>query len=161
MCLGATIFTGQPALADGLPDPSGPVILEVEGRIGNTNRDGTAVFDLAMLEDFGGTTLVTGTPWTEGVVTFEGISGARLLELIEPAGDTVTALALNDYSAELPVSDFREMGLLLAYKLDGEPMSVREKGPLWIVFPYEDIPEDQQNSYQARSVWQLKRLTFE
>lgn len=148
------------ALAEGLPSPEGRIVLEVDGRIGNTNRGDAAVFDLALLERFGGHTFATETAWSEDEVLFEGISGPQLLAAVAAEGESVRAVALNDYSVEIPVSDFREAGLLIAYKRNGAPMSVRDKGPLWIVFPYAEVPEDERSKYEARSVWQLKSLTF-
>jgi hypothetical protein len=149
------------AADEALPAPEGPAVLTVSGAIGATNRVDAAVFDMGLLKRFGGDTLVTETPWTEGQITFEGISGTALLDLVQPAGDTVRAFALNDYEVEIPVGDFRDAGLLIAYERDGSPMSVREKGPLWIVFPFSERPELNDATYQARSIWQLDRLVFE
>ncbi len=40
-------------------------------------------------------------------------------------------------------------------------MSVREKGPLWIVYPYSSSPEFQNEVIYSRSIWQLNRITVE
>ncbi len=147
--------------AEPLPEPHGPVVLTVDGRISNTNRDGAADFDIALLKRFGGATMTTETPWADGQITFEGISGPQLLELLGAQGEAVTAVALNDYQVEIPIADFRKPDLLLiAYLRDGEAMSVRDKGPLWIVFPFSARPDLDPVTYQSRSIWQLRSLTF-
>lgn len=146
---------GQAAALD---PPEGPVILEVGGAIANTNANGEAAFDLALLERHGGQVLRTETPWTEGMVEFEGIGGRELFELLGAEGTLVAARALNDYQVEIPIEDFREGRLLVAYRRDGAEMSVREKGPLWIVYPFSEDETYLSVTYQTRSIWQLRRL---
>ena len=50
------------------------------------------------------------------------------------------------------------LGMLLATRLDGQAMTVREKGPLFIVYPFDDSAELRQERYYARSAWQLRTL---
>jgi len=40
-------------------------------------------------------------------------------------------------------------------------MHVREKGPLWIVFPYDESSEFRTDYVYSQSVWQLSRLDVE
>jgi hypothetical protein len=40
-------------------------------------------------------------------------------------------------------------------------LSIREKGPLFIVYPYDSKPELQAQMYLDRSAWQLKSLTID
>jgi hypothetical protein len=70
----------------------------------------------------------------------------------------VKALALNDYVTQIPMEDFAKFGVILALKRDGEYMPVRDKGPLFIVYPYDSRPELKSQTYYGRSAWQLKRL---
>ena len=48
--------------------------------------------------------------------------------------------------------------MLLALKRDGEYMPVRDKGPLFIVYPFDSRPELRHQRFYARSAWQLARL---
>ena len=48
----------------------------------------------------------------------------------------MTVIALNDYSTEIPIKDFKEFATIIALKRDGEYMSVREKGPLFIYLSF-------------------------
>ncbi|CAN0586856.1 unnamed protein product, partial [Ectocarpus sp. 12 AP-2014] len=59
---------------------------------------------------------------------------------------------------EVPVEDAVEDGPIIAYLSNGKPMSVREKGPLWIVYPYDSDPKFQTEVIYSRSIWQLDRL---
>ncbi len=147
-----------PAVAGELPQPVGKPILTIQGKIATVNQDGTAKFDLAMLEHLGTTTIETKTPWFDGPVTFEGVPLSRLMSAVEASGKTIVAVALNDYSSEIPIEDISKYKVILALKRNGEYMPVRDKGPLFIVYPYDSAPELKSQTYYGRSVWQIAKL---
>jgi hypothetical protein len=147
-----------PAAAGSLPRPGGEVLLTVTGNIRNTNGEGVAEFDRAMLERLGTTTLQTSTKWTEGRPFFEGVTARALLEAVGARGRTIRAVALNDYVVEIPFSDFRDYPVILALQMDGKYMRVRDKGPIWIIYPHEQYEELQDIEVQDRWIWQLKHL---
>ena len=144
------------ASAQSLGTPQGPVILTVSGAI--DHADGAARFDHAMLARIGTTTLKTTTPWTEGVTTFEGVLARDLMAAVGAAGESVLAVALNDYEKEIPVSDFEDRDMLVAWSLDGRRMRVRDKGPLWIIYPNKGGGDSQSLETRSRMVWQLHEL---
>jgi hypothetical protein len=146
------------AVAAPLPTPKDKPILEIAGSISATNRDGAAVFDREMLESLGLETITTTTPWHKGPVTFEGVRMSKVMQFVQAKGKTVKALALNDYETQIPMEDFSKFNVLLALKRDGEYMPVRDKGPLFIVYPYDSTPELKSQTYYGRSAWQLKKL---
>lgn len=148
-----------PALgAEGLTRPTGRVILSVSGDIANTNAGDRADFDRDMLEAIGLTELRTSTHWTEGVQTFEGVLARDLLAAVDARGQTAKAIALDDYSVEIPLSDFQAYAVLLALKMNGKYMRVRERGPLWIVYPRDDHKELVGKDVDAKWLWQLRKL---
>ncbi len=123
--------------------------------------DRTVTLDRADLAALPRTTVVTATPWTAGETRFEGVLLRDLLgELGLPAGDVV-ARALNDYEATIPAADIAGYDVLVADRLDGEAMSIREKGPLWIIYPLDAHPELAGPDTEAKMVWQLFRLTVQ
>lgn len=138
--------------------PSGRVILTVSGTIDNTNVDGTAQYDLEMLRALSATSFSTSTIWTEGVHVFTGVPLALLLETLGSSGSTLRAAAINDYEIEMPMADATSPGPILAYEMDGLPMHRRDKGPLWLVYPYDSKPEFRTAEVFSRSVWQLDRI---
>ncbi len=153
--------TSASQAAEVLPRPAGKVILRVEGAIQSTNDGETAAFDRAMLEALGLRMLRTTTPWTEGAVTFEGVLMRDLLAIVGARGSAVRAEALNDYAVEIPLSDFTRYDVLLALKMNGRYMRVRDKGPIWIVYPRDAHPELNNPQVNAKWVWQLHRLRVE
>ena len=43
----------------------------------------------------------------------------------------------------------------VALKRNGEYMTVRDKGPLFIIYPFDSDPELKAQKYYSRSVWQV------
>jgi hypothetical protein len=141
-----------------LPAPSGDVVLAVTGAITVTNAEGQALFDRAMLEALDPSEFATTTVWTDGATTFVGVSLTDLLDTVGAEGTVLRATAINDYTVEIPVADAVEGGPIVAYLMNGRPMSLREKGPLWVVYPYDSTPAYQNETIYARSIWQLDRI---
>lgn len=148
----------SPARAAALAVPVEKKILTISGQIASTNDGDTAVFDRPMLEAIGTDGFKTVTPWYGGEVRFEGVRMDALMRHVGATGDSVLATALNDFSTEIPVSDFSRYGVLLALKRDGNYMPVRDKGPLFIVYPYDSSPELKAQKFFSRSAWQVTKL---
>ncbi len=152
------VLVSLAANAAPLGQPAERAILTVSGKITDTNKDGSAVFDRAMLEGLGMMSFVTSTPWYQEKVKFEGVSLDRLMTAVGASGDRIVVIALNDYSAELPIADAKKYKVMLALKRDGEYMSVRDKGPLFIVYDFDSDPDLRNQKFYARSVWQIARI---
>jgi hypothetical protein len=101
--------------------------------------------------------------WYDKPVTYEGVLGSRLLEIIGPPKGAKFLLlrALNDYAARIPVSDFSRWPVMFALKLDGKYMTVREKGPIWIVYPNHLYPELGRQPHTPKWIWQVRDIEFE
>ena len=102
--------------------------------------------------------IATTTSVTDGVVAFDGFLIRALLGDDLPDDAVVVATALNDYQVEIPVTDFTRYDVIGALSMDGETLSPRDKGPIWIVYPRDDHPELQDIRYDTRWVWQLVSL---
>ncbi|AKI01808.1 hypothetical protein IMCC20628_03115 [Hoeflea sp. IMCC20628] len=129
-------------------------ILEVTGRIAG----GGVKLDRAALEALPPAALVTSTVVTDGQHHFTGFLMRDLLNHLDAKGDSVTAVALNDYAVEIPISDFYEYDVIVAFDMDGQPLTRDDKGPLWIVYPRDDHQALQDIRFDYRWVWQLQLL---
>lgn len=150
------VFAGSPAAA--LEEPKGPVILAIAGAVTQPNRDGNAVFDLAMLDALQARSATMETPWTQGQVEFSGPLLREVLKAAGAEGRRLVLQALNGYSAEVPMSDALSLDTILAIRLDGKVMTVRTKGPSMLVYPFDQDPSLYNEKYFARSVWQIKQI---
>ena len=133
-------------------------ILVVKGLISQTNSDKDAVFDMAMLDALPGREASMLTPWTEGKTTFKGPLLRAVLEAVGAKGKTIVVKAINDYSAEIPLEDATNYDTILATQMNGAPMSIRDKGPLFLIYPFDSNPELANEKYFSRSVWQIHEI---
>lgn len=115
-------------------------------------------FTLADLKSLPATEFSTQTIWTADPQTFTGVSLVDLLDAADMEVQGLRATALNGYDVQIPASDVVAGGPIVAYAIDGEPMPVRDRGPLWIIYPFDSKPEYQTETTYSRSIWQLYRL---
>lgn len=152
----------EPTLKAGMdfPEPKGPVILTIGGKIA---ADGPIRFDLPALESLGLVRFTTLTSWTVEPSVFEGVLLSSLLEAVgaDPAAATLRLIALNEFESTTPAADARTWPVMLALKRDGEYMSRRDRGPVWVIYPQHAFPELGQRDYLSRWVWQLKSIMVE
>lgn len=151
----------EPASAAPLAKPAGEVVLTVKGKIATMNGDGVASFDMAMLNELAGRKALVETPWTKGKVTFEGPLGKALLDAVGAQGTTLRVRALNDYAVEIPLKDFLDYPVILATRRDGNLMSIREHGPIFVIYPFDQDPSLYNEKYFSRCVWQVATITVE
>lgn len=141
-----------------LETATGPVVLSITGRVMTPNEGQQANFDMAMIERLPQVSFVTRTPWYGQPRRF---TGPLLRELLRRAGAQGTMLrlrALNDYRVDMPFEDPQRYDLIVARLLDGAPMPVRDKGPLFAVYPFDAQPELRNAVYYSRSAWQLRSI---
>ncbi len=121
----------------------------------------TVDLDLATLEQMPHHTIATSTPWTEGMSSYEGVLLRDLLHRLGVSGTAIKLTALNDYAITIPAVDFEKYDVVLAYARDGQAMPVRDKGPLWVVYPLDDHPELKNEDTHSKMIWQVRRLEVE
>ncbi|GCL65012.1 molybdopterin-dependent oxidoreductase [Pseudaquabacterium pictum] len=144
--------------ARALAAPKGKVVLSVVGTLSQANAGARADFDMAMLEALPQHSFTTSTPWFKEPKRFSGPLLRDVLAAAGAKGTALRAVALNDYKVEIPVEDALRHKVLLATRLDGQPMPVREKGPLFIIYPYDESADLRSERYYSRSAWQLRTL---
>ena len=141
-----------------LAQPNGEVILKIGGDIGSSNQEGEAWFDLDMLKSLPAREITTSSIWYEGTRTFVGVPLDILLDTINADGTTLKAVAVNAYAVTIPIDESLSDGPILAYLMDGMEMPLRDKGPLWVVYPYDSDAKFRNEIIYGRSIWQLERL---
>lgn len=156
LALSAALLLCVPTWA--IQPPAGTVILTISGKVGATNQAGAAAFDLAMLEALPQRSFVTSTPWYKEPTKFSGPLLRDVLAAAKANGVTLEATALNDYKTSIPIEDARQFDVIVAHRINDQPISVRTKGPLFIIYPFDTTPELKTAKYYGRSAWQLKSL---
>ena len=149
---------GLPRSARALAAPESAVVLTVSGKVRNPNQRATAAFDMPMLERLPQTSYSTRTPWYAQARKFTGPLLRDVLGAAGSEGSTVRAVALNDYRVDIPYEDTQRFDVVVARLLDDKPMSVRDKGPLFIIYPFDRDSSLRNALYYTRCAWQLKGI---
>lgn len=159
LVLALVVVGGAAAAAPPLPAASGPIVLTVSARpAADAAAPALAQFDVAMLAALPRHTIVTRTPWYPNPRKFTGVLLRDLLAAVGAGPSDLRVMALNDYRADIPRDDVESSGVMVAYLLDDEPMRVRDKGPLVIIYPFDSRSDLRNAVYYSRAVWQLNRL---
>lgn len=144
-----------------LAAPRGDVLLSVRGAIARTNGDGVAEFDIDMLKSLPVTEFATSTVWTDGVSVYTGVLLRDLLAYLGADGARLVASAIDGYQVVIPIDELHDDGPILAYLRDGAPMPVRDRGRLWVIYPYDGNSDFRNDTTYARSIWQVILLEVE
>lgn len=163
--LAAVVFLLQFALcgvasACDIEKPKGEVILVIDGKINACNESREVRLDLAMIEALPRHSIKTQNPWDDGTATYDGVLLRDLMQFVKADGTTAVVAALNDYRADIPLIDMDTYSILLAFRRDGVDLPVRNKGPLFVVFPFSEYPELKTEVRYGQSVWQVNRITL-
>ena len=140
-----------PVAAQAQPEPA----LQLGGAIAEPNP---RRLTRSAIEALGLRELVTVTPWTHGPQRFSGVPLATVLDHVRARGETLRATALNDYAVAIERSGALAADALLATRLNDQPISVRERGPFWIVFPWSQRRELDSALVRQWAIWQLARI---
>ena len=144
----------QRSLALGLP--ANEVVLTISGRL---RRPGARLeFDMAMLAALPQVSFTTRTPWYANPRKFTGPLLRDVLAAAGAAGSMLRAIALNDYWVDIPVADTVHYDVTVARLLDDQPLTVRDKGPLFVIYPFDSRPELHDPVHYGRSAWQLRTI---
>jgi len=128
-----------------------------------TSEDGNvlASFDQSSIEALGLEKLETATPWTDGIVRFEGVSIKKVLTKAGVSGESVTGFAADDYAMRLPAEIIENFDPIIATRMNGVSMSLENKGPFWIMFDFDDISPETSEEIRSLAIWHLSELEVE
>ncbi|EPN8459977.1 oxidoreductase [Vibrio cidicii] len=118
-------------------------------------------FTLKDLDSLPRSKIITTTPWTGENTVFEGISAKTLLEQIGESKGSFKVTALNNYWAMIPSNDIDKYNPLFAIRKDDQLMSVRDKGPIWVIYPLSEFKEEKNEVLHSRMVWQVNKIDIE
>ena len=116
---------------------------------------------MKMIEALPQHSFTTSTPWFDRPVKFTGPLLADVLAAVKASGTSISAVAINDYKITIPVADAAKFKVIVARLIDDKPIPVREKGPLFVVYPFDSSVDLRTSTYYERSIWQLKALDIQ
>ena len=116
---------------------------------------------VADLEKMPQARIETTTPFLPGKTVFEGVLLRDLLKAANLTAPNLKMVALNDYQVDVPATDATQYDVIVAYKVDGKYMRVRDKGPFWLIYPMDQHPELQNEATATKMIWQIKTIDGE
>ena len=148
--LALALMLVRPAIAE-----DGPVLLTVDTGAGTAPVTFTDD-DLMALEQ---QSFVTSTLWTTREQEF---SGPALRDVLKAAGATepfwIEMVAANDYAVTIGPDMIDRTYPIVTTRIDGAPFTIREKGPLWLLYPFDKKPEYKRETHYSASIWQLTHI---
>jgi len=143
----SSLLTADRGLAD-----DAPVLLTIHAAKDTSPIELTDADLMAMDRE----SFATSTLWTTEKHSFSGPSLHQVLVQVgaEPSVP-VELVAANDYAVTVGPEMIDKDFPIIANRLDGEPFSIREKGPLWLMFPFDQEPGYKTEVHYSLSVWQL------
>lgn len=127
-----------------------------------TTPETSATFSLEELLAMPQTTVITKNDYVDEATTFQGPRLHYVLRKLNvDRAATLEMIALNDFTSHAPATDAFDYDVILALLRDGDLMPIRDKGPIWVIYPMDDNPNLQDDAYNSRLVWQLDRIVVE
>ena len=144
-----------------LTKPKRPVVLTICGKISVRNAGECSEFDSASLGALPMSNILTASPWHKKPASFSGPALKTVLSAVGAHGSTLKMIALDKYEITVPVQDANQFLPVLAQRIDGKELTVRSKGPLLMIYPFDTEPKLRNDTYYTRSIWQLQRIVVE
>lgn len=103
--------------------------------------------------------LTTENEFVDGPTEFSGPLARDVLAMIaKPDANSAILTAANEYAVEIPISDFETYDVIFATSMNGRRLSLRDKGPIWVIYPMSQHSELRDAVYNDRLIWQLVRI---
>jgi hypothetical protein len=91
-------------------------------------------------------------------LTFKGPSLAHVLKLVGASGSDLTLSAADDYKVDISAKDIATFDPILAIEKDGVRMAPDDFGPFFVMWPFKEKPEIDNEAYQAKAIWQVVKI---
>lgn len=75
-----------------------------------------------------------------------------------PAGADATLTALDDYKVTITGNEMASHAPVFAVDLDGVALAGHDFGPYFVMWPFKEKPEIDNETFQAKAIWQAIRI---
>jgi hypothetical protein len=91
-------------------------------------------------------------------LTFKGPNLAEVLKLAGATGSDLTLSAADDYKVDISAKDIADFNPILAIEKNGARMAPDDFGPFFVMWPFKEKPEIDNETYQAKAIWQVVKI---
>jgi len=89
---------------------------------------------------------------------FRGPLLADVLKLAGADAGDATLTALDDYKVTITADEMTSHTPILALDLDGVTLAGHDFGPYFVMWPFKEKPEIDNETFQAKAIWQVIRM---
>ena len=156
-------FVSIQSTANGQRKPSREsTVLTISWADGRAAPVKLALKDLEKLERKDYLTLLPPSLSVPGRHDWLGIPLRAVLEAANAKSFTTMRIAaLDGYQVNLPATDVARFDPILAYQKDGQYIGILDKGPLFLIYPFESHRELQSMQYINRAIWQVNAIVLQ
>lgn len=130
-------------------------------KVNSTSASISEEYTLQQLQQLPQYEIKTSIPWSNSVHTFKGPSLEDVLALANAKGQWLTMSALDSYKISFDYQRIKKFQPILALQVDGKLLTVRTKGPIWVILPLDKYEALDAAVYHDFMVWQLVKLDVE
>ena len=115
--------------------------------------------DLRTIEQLREVSYRVRDPYAKREITYSGVLFSDLLEHLgsKALPAKIRLSAWDDYAVTITLADARRWPVMLATRMDGKRMALRDGGPTRIVFPYHAFTIDP-TRYNDQWIWSIKQI---
>ncbi|MFZ1775283.1 MAG: molybdopterin-dependent oxidoreductase [Rhizobiaceae bacterium] len=148
------VFCGT-ALANDCPDPGQDAVFAINGNFPGSAEVTSVAFTREDLVALASKKAVMERPWAKTPVVIEGPLLSEVIAASGVSGNRIKIRAKNDYAAEVPLERANEFSAIVDIDMDGEKLTVRNGGPLFLLHPIVSKTSNPQETYESYSIWQV------
>jgi hypothetical protein len=86
---------------------------------------------------------------------FKGPSLSDVLKLAGANGGDITLTAVDDYKVDIRTDEIAKYNPLLAIEKDGVRMAPDDFGPFFVMWPFKEKSEIDNEAFQAKAIWSV------
>lgn len=164
LLVGIWLSTGPASAAAHIPKAcKQDVFLTISGKIGKTTNVANNTYEMSEREFLALPTsaVTTSTQWTPKS-DFAGPLLSKVLDEADAKGKKLRLVALDDFSVEVDADYLENYGTILATTKDGVRLTIRDFGPIFVMYPRDSFREELDTpAAAAYLVWQLCGIEVE
>lgn len=92
------------------------------------------------------------------VINFKGPALTDVLKLAGATGGDLTLSAADDYKVDITADEMKKYGPILAIEKDGARMAPDDFGPFFVMWPFKEKPEIDNEVYQGKAIWTVVKI---
>ena len=132
--------------------------IDLAGNLLETAPETVTVEDLENLPQ---TEYAVVDPYFKKRVVYKGVLLKDLVAAYtKPDTQKIRLRAIDEYRAEFVKGEWIRFDIMLATRMNGKHMGIRENGPARIVLPYDTAKGIDKTLYKPKWIWQVNRIEF-